>query len=150
LPILKKFLKSNFPDLHIVVKDCGDDDLDEIKKDQAEAKKREGEHRVYGQGSDSSISSSDEDELAEREREDQDDAENRGKTTKEKMFAGVENPKDAARHYMPGAGRKKGSDQADEGAEGYEADGEGVKKSGRASGSSPRRRSSSSEAKHGE
>jgi hypothetical protein len=135
LPVLKKFLKSNFPDLHVVVKDCGDDDHVKMKKDQAEAKKKEGERRVYGQGSDSSISSSDEEELLEREREDQEEAEERGMTKKEKVIHGVADPKAAAREFLPTKHAHRNKEEADPGAEGYEADGEGVNKARRGSGS---------------
>jgi len=121
------------------VKDCEDKELARIKKDQTEAKKREGDHRVYGQGSDSgSISSSDEEALDAREREDHEQTEERGRTAKEKVFAGIQDPKAAVRNYLPGSHRKKNETKADEGAEGYEADHEGVDKVRRSS-QSPRR-----------
>jgi hypothetical protein len=38
LPKLKEFLNENFPGLHIVVKECNDDSLEEMKKGQRESK----------------------------------------------------------------------------------------------------------------
>lgn len=88
MPILKKFLKKNFPNLHIVVKACDDDKLSKIKEDQRKIKNKEGDHLVFGQGSDSgSISSSDEEELEERARE-----EGGVQTGPEKAFEAVRNP----------------------------------------------------------
>jgi len=104
-----------------------------MKKDQAEAKKKEGDRRVYGQGSDSSISSSDEDELAERAREDEDGVGERGKTKREKLFKGVADPKAAVKDYIPTKQTHRKKEEVEEGAEGYEADGEGFRKAKRTS-----------------
>jgi hypothetical protein len=72
--------------------------LKKIKEDQAKTKEQEGDHMVFGQGSDSSsISSSDESDLEERAQ---------GKTPKStfgKAFAAVENPNGTAK----GAFKKK-------------------------------------------
>lgn len=93
IPVLKKFLKKNFPNLHIEVKACDDDALDKIKEDQRKVKKEEGDHLVYGQGSDSgSISSSDEEELDERERAEEDVP-----TGPEKAFEAIKDPVGAAK-----------------------------------------------------
>lgn len=68
LPTLQKYLESNFPGLRILTKACDDEELKQIKEDQKKAKLGEGEHMVFGQGSDtsSSISSSDESDLEDR------------------------------------------------------------------------------------
>ena len=50
-----------------MTKSCDDEELKQIKEDQKKAKMGEGQHMVYGQGSDtSSISSSDESDLEDR------------------------------------------------------------------------------------
>ena len=65
LPLLKTFLKENFPGLHIVTKECTDKELEKWKSEQKERKKKEGNTMVVMQGSDSEgdISSSEEEEL---------------------------------------------------------------------------------------
>jgi Arf-GAP/SH3 domain/ANK repeat/PH domain-containing protein len=64
LPLLECFLQGNFPGLHIRALACDDEELVNMKEEQAARKKREGPKLVYLQGDDSSsISSSDEEEL---------------------------------------------------------------------------------------
>ncbi|KAF1943449.1 hypothetical protein EJ02DRAFT_453353 [Clathrospora elynae] len=66
LPQLKEFFTKNFPGLHIRTLDCqGDaDKMDQMKSEQRERKKKEGDQVVYTQMSrSSSMSSSDVDEL---------------------------------------------------------------------------------------
>lgn len=66
LPQLKEFFESNFPGLHVVTLDCQGDaeKMAEMKKEQRERKKKEGDHIVYTQISrSSSMSSSDIEEL---------------------------------------------------------------------------------------
>ncbi|RMY57235.1 hypothetical protein D0863_12707 [Hortaea werneckii] len=67
LPILKDFLSRSLPGLHIQTLDCqaDADKMAQMKQEQRELKKREGDHIVYTQGSTraSSISSSDEESL---------------------------------------------------------------------------------------
>ncbi|KAF2644268.1 C2 domain-containing protein [Massarina eburnea CBS 473.64] len=66
LPQLKAFFATNFPGLHIVTLDCQDEaeKMDQLKTEQRERKKQEGEHIVYAQASrSSSMSSSDIEEL---------------------------------------------------------------------------------------
>ena len=111
LPIFKKFLKRNFPNLHIVVKACDDDKLKKIKEDQLKIKKKEGDHLVFGQGSDSgSISSSDEEELNARA-----DQEGYVATGAEKAFEAISHPGQA---FKSALGKGKGS----EGASGMRAE----------------------------
>ncbi|KAF2435122.1 hypothetical protein EJ08DRAFT_656756 [Tothia fuscella] len=72
LPKLKEFLQQNLPGLKVVTLDCQKDaELEaKMKKEQREAKEKEGDHIIYRQMSrGSSISSSDLDELDEAERE---------------------------------------------------------------------------------
>ncbi|KAF2707104.1 C2 domain-containing protein [Pleomassaria siparia CBS 279.74] len=72
LPQLKEFFETNFPGLHVVTLDCqGDaDKMNEMKQQQRERKKKEGNHIIYTQLSrTSSMSSSDVDELDRLERE---------------------------------------------------------------------------------
>ena len=66
LPILKEFLESNFPGLHVSTLDCQEDadKMEKMKDEQREFKKKEGDQVVYMQGSrNSSMSSSDEENL---------------------------------------------------------------------------------------
>jgi len=63
LPLLKKFLNENFPGLHVVTKACDDTELDKMKKEQVNRKKKEGSNVQMVQDSDGEISSSDEEEL---------------------------------------------------------------------------------------
>lgn len=66
LPQLKAFFEANFPGLHVVTLDCQADaeKMGELKKEQRERKKAEGDHIVYTQISrSSSMSSSDIEEL---------------------------------------------------------------------------------------
>jgi hypothetical protein len=62
LPQLKAFMSDNFPGLHIVTLDCQGDaeKMGQMKKEQRERKKQEGDHIVFTQASrSSSMSSSD-------------------------------------------------------------------------------------------
>ncbi|KAG9206128.1 hypothetical protein G6514_004849 [Epicoccum nigrum] len=66
LPQLKAFFAANFPGLHIRTLDCQGDaeKMEQMKNEQREKKKKEGDHVIYTQASrSSSISSSDESEL---------------------------------------------------------------------------------------
>lgn len=71
LPLLKKFFASNFPGLHITTLDCNGDAerMGQLKKEQREFKRKQGQMITYLQQSNASslsISSSEEDELNER------------------------------------------------------------------------------------
>ena len=66
LPILKGYLERNLPGLEISVYDAGSDELKEIRKQQVDAKKREGEGVTFmrrGSNYSSSISSSEASDL---------------------------------------------------------------------------------------
>jgi hypothetical protein len=66
LPVLKGYLERNLPGLKITVLHAGSDELKEIRKQQAEAKKREGEGVTFmrrGSNYSSSISSSEASDL---------------------------------------------------------------------------------------
>lgn len=138
MPVLKKFLKSNFPELHIVVKACDDDSLTKIKEDQRKIKKKEGDHRVYGQGSDSgSISSSDEEDLEDRARLAEEDDPEREPTTGEKVFAGVEHPIKTVKEAVGRGGKEKreereAADDQGKNADGYDGDNEKASGNGNA------------------
>jgi hypothetical protein len=71
LPLLREFMSSNFPGLHITTLDCqGDAErMGRLKEEQRDLKKNEGNHITFLQQSSASslsISSSEEDELNER------------------------------------------------------------------------------------
>ncbi|RAL06274.1 C2 domain protein [Aspergillus ibericus CBS 121593] len=71
LPLLKRFISSNFPGLHVTTLDCREDavQMEALKNEQREFKKNEGNHMIFLQrsnGSSLSLSSSDEEELDER------------------------------------------------------------------------------------
>lgn len=68
LPKLKEFLNDNFPGLHVVVKDCSDEELSKMKEGQRERKKKEGKTVDMVQNSDDEISSSDEEALGNHEK----------------------------------------------------------------------------------
>lgn len=94
LPELKKFLNFNFPGLHVITKECTDDELSKWKDQQREIKKKQGKNIVVADNSDGEISSSDEERL--------DDITRGKKTGKSKLFETVENPKSALKSVMPG------------------------------------------------
>jgi hypothetical protein len=89
-----------------VTKACDDDELTKIKEEQKKAKEGEGDHMVFGQGSDGSLSSSDEDDLEDR-------AHGKGKKSKfERGVAAMEDPKGFTKSAFGkkhGKGEKHGS-----------------------------------------
>ncbi len=92
LPLLKEFLNENFPGLHVVTKECTDNELDKMKEEQRARKKKEGKNVDMVQNSDDDISSSDEERLN-----------NTGKKTKrQKAFDALEDPAKAVKEMMPG------------------------------------------------
>lgn len=110
LPVLKKFLGSNFPGLQISTYACDDDELKKIKAEQKQAKEGEGEHMVYGQQSDddSSLSSSDESDLEERARG------KKQKGTLENTVSAMENPKGMVKGaFKPDHKKKKQGGKAE-------------------------------------
>ncbi|ORY27811.1 hypothetical protein BCR39DRAFT_506164 [Naematelia encephala] len=111
IPVFKKFLNKNFPGLQVVVKSCTDDELTKIKDDQKKIKKEEGDHRVYGQGSQSSsISTSDAESLDQRAQDM--DNEHTGKL--EKVADALENPKDTVKGIIPGEKGKEERERAED------------------------------------
>lgn len=108
LPKLKEFLNENFPGLHIVVKECTDNDLSKMKAEQTERKKKEGRNIRMVQNSDEEISSSDEEALDKKE-----------KTKRERAYEALEDPGKAVKDLIPGEkgkrereGRETADDQA--------------------------------------
>jgi len=86
LPLLRSFLEHNFPGLGIVVMHCQDEELDELKKNQVAAKKKEGKtvNMVLNRSpSTSSFSSDDESRLEDLGVES--DGETRKRKTKKEM-----------------------------------------------------------------
>jgi hypothetical protein len=83
-----------------VTKACDDDELTKIKEEQKKAKEGEGDHMVFGQGSDGSLSSSDEDDLEDR-------AHGKGRKSKfERGVAAMEDPKSVAKSAFGKKGSK--------------------------------------------
>jgi hypothetical protein len=105
LPLLKDFLKANFPGIHILTKECTDDKLTKMKEAQRERKKKEGNNMVFAQNSDDDISSSDEERLDKTEK----------MSKKEKALNAVENPSQAVKDVLPGKGRREREAREDEG-----------------------------------
>ena len=108
LPLLKKFLNENLPGLHIITKECTDDSLTEMKKQQQERKKKEGKPVRLVQDSDGEISSSDESALGRH-----------GKSRKQRAFDILEDPARAVKeieNLLPGEkGRKDREEREEEG-----------------------------------
>jgi hypothetical protein len=74
--------------------------LTKIKEEQKKAKEGEGDHMVFGQGSDGSLSSSDEDDLEDR-------AHGKGRKSKfERGVAAMEDPKSVAKSAFGKKGSK--------------------------------------------
>jgi hypothetical protein len=105
LPLLKDFLKANFPGLHIVTKECTDDKLTKMKEAQRERKKKEGKTLLLVQNSDDEISSSDEERLDKHEKQ----------SKKERALNAVENPKGAIMDVLPGKGKREREQREQEG-----------------------------------
>ena len=93
LPKVKEFLNTNFPGLHVVVKECTDKKLDKWKDEQRKRKKKEGDNLDFVQNSDDEVSSSDEENLA-----------NKGKkqTKRTRAFEALEDPGRALKDLIPG------------------------------------------------
>lgn len=99
LPKLKDFLNTNFPGLHVVVKECTDEKLSKMKDGQRERKKKEGKNITMVQNSDDEISSSDEEDL---------ERHGAKKTGKQRALEALEDPKGVVRELVPGEkGRKQ-------------------------------------------
>jgi hypothetical protein len=101
LPDLKKFLNENFPGIHVVVKECTDNNLNKWKDEQREMKKSQGENVHLVQNSDDEISSSDEEALDRH-------VGGKRRSRKQKAYAALEDPRGAIKKAMPGGeGRMK-------------------------------------------
>jgi hypothetical protein len=94
LPKLKEFLNENFPGLHVVVKQCTDKNLDKMKDQQRNRKKKEGQNVDLVQNSDENISSSDEENLNNKGK--------KKKTTRTRAFEALEDPSQAFKDLIPG------------------------------------------------
>jgi hypothetical protein len=94
LPKLNRFLKDNFPGLHVVTMECTDDKLTKMKAAQRERKKKEGKNVQMVQNSDDDISSSDEEALGRH-------ASGR-KKPKQRAFDALEDPSKALKDLIPG------------------------------------------------
>jgi hypothetical protein len=100
LPDLKAFLNENFPGLHVVAKDCGDEELIKWKQEQREIKKKQGKQIDLIQNSDDEISSSDEEALDRREKANR---KAKAKTNpRTLLYEALEDPKKALRDVIPG------------------------------------------------
>lgn len=96
LPLLKGFLKGNFPGLHVVTHDCMDEKLVKMKKEQVERKRKEGDNIQVVQNSDDEISSSDESDLDEMA------GGKRKKSGKQRAYDALEDPSQAFKDLIPG------------------------------------------------
>jgi hypothetical protein len=101
LPLLHKFLSENFPGLHVATKECTDEELDKMKDEQRERKKKEGNNLQIVQNSDDEISSNDEETLAKASK----------KTKKRKALDALEDPRNMAKEVIPG---QKGREEREE------------------------------------
>lgn len=113
LPQLKEFFQASFPGLHIHTLDCQGDaeEMEKMKKEQRDRKKREGDHVVYTQISrSSSMSSSDEEDLDRLEAEGELPASHFRHQVQREMNAKVDGAKYLAKDYafMNRGSRTKG------------------------------------------
>ncbi|KAG9236896.1 hypothetical protein BJ875DRAFT_198913 [Amylocarpus encephaloides] len=113
LPLLKEFLKANFPSLHVATKDCTDEKLARMKEGQRERKKKEGKNIQMVQNSDDDISSSDEERLDKYEK----------KIKREQVLSAVENPKQTMKDLIPGRKGKKEREERETSGDGVEVNG---------------------------
>ncbi len=102
---LKRFLKNNFPGLHILVKECSDKDLSKMKDEQRDMKKKQGENVDLIQNSDGDISSSDEEALDKHARASKDDKKHR--STKQRAYEALEDPQGVLKEAIPGEKARK-------------------------------------------
>jgi hypothetical protein len=113
LPLLKEFLNENFPGLHVVTKECTDEELDKMKDEQRQRKQKEGKNVKMVQNSDDEISSSDEENLA------------RGKKTRrQRAFDALEDPGRAAKEMLPGGKGREEREEKETAEDRVEVDGE--------------------------
>jgi hypothetical protein len=117
LPKLKEFLNQNFPGLHVVVKECTDKELDKMKDEQRERKKKEGQNVDFVQNSDDDISSSDEETLDRK-------GKGRGKTPRQKAFETLEDPGKAIKDMIPGEKGREEREKRETDEDAFERQGE--------------------------
>lgn len=121
LPLLKDFLTTNFPGLHVKTMECMDESLVKMKEEQRERKKKEGQNIELVQNSDDEISSSDEETLDKREKRRRKKESKGGEGgvigegrvkggKRERMVEAVEDPKGAVRGLMHGGEKSQGRD----------------------------------------
>ena len=109
LPKLKAFLNENFPGLHVVVKECTDKNLDKMKEEQKDRKKKEGQNIDLVQNSDDEVSSSDEEALNRM-------GKGPKKISRQRAFEALEDPGQALKGIIPGEkGRKQREEMETEG-----------------------------------
>ncbi|KAI9734492.1 MAG: hypothetical protein M1818_006881 [Claussenomyces sp. TS43310] len=100
LPELSTFLGRNLPGLHIVTKECTDEELGRWKDEQRKTKKKQGRDLVVVQNSDDEVSSDDESALDHRIQGHQ--------SKSSKAFTALEDPLSMAKNMIPGEkGRKE-------------------------------------------
>ncbi|KAF2474568.1 C2 domain-containing protein [Lindgomyces ingoldianus] len=109
LPELKTFFEHNFPGLHVITLDCQADEekMGEMKEQQRERKKKEGDHIVYTQISrTSSMSSSDVEELDRMEQAGQMSERHLRHTIKREAGAKIDAAKFHLKDYKPSKNRE--------------------------------------------
>lgn len=109
MPLVERYLKTQFKGLNIRAMTCDDDHLQEAKKQQAEIKKKEGQGVIYMQGdnsSSSSMSSSDASDLEGRvqdaAREEEREAEEEEKQEKRSPIERLKHPRQGLADWATG------------------------------------------------
>lgn len=97
---LKKFLNENLPGIHILTKECTDDELSKMKDEQREMKKKQGQNVDLVQNSDDEISSSDEEALDKHSRNLKGQRQHR--SAKQKAYKALEDPAEVLKEAIPG------------------------------------------------
>jgi hypothetical protein len=102
LPKLKEFLNENFPGLQVVVRTCEDEELQKMKEEQRERKKKEGSTIEMIQNSDDEISSSDEEALEGLSAQ----GKRKKRVTKQRAYDALEHPSKAVKDVFLGKGKE--------------------------------------------
>jgi hypothetical protein len=97
---LKKFLDENIPSLHILTKECTDDELSKMKDEQREIKTKQGQNVDLVQNSDGDISSSDEEAIDKHSRTLKGERQHR--SAKQKAYKALEDPAGVLKKTIPG------------------------------------------------
>ena len=119
LPLIQVFLSKNFPGLHIVTKECTDEELDKMKDGQRARKKKEGQNVELVQNSDDEISSSDEEALARKGQ-----GQGKKKTRKQMAFDTLEDPAKAMKSVIPGGKEREEREERETEGDQVEIEGE--------------------------